>query len=263
MTIAIELTQGYVTYVDPIDADLADYRWKVDATRKVKYAKRTFRSGEGSRNGGEQLHRVILSRMLNRPLVRNEQVDHIDGDGLNNCRGNLRLANHAQNGWNTEKRQGVYKGVRFHKLANRWDARICVNRKKMYLGLFDTPEDAAIAYNHAAQKHFGEFARFNDIPNWENTQPIKVDKRVESKGASGYKGVYKQGSRWCSHIIIGKKLIYLGSFDTPEAAHEAYCKAKNELNDIDTSEFQRGLAKVKSNLASLGKAFGEAFDGLR
>lgn len=55
----------------------------------------------------------------------------------------------------------MYKGVSFHKLTGRWSAQIGVNRRLHYLGLFDTPEQAAYAYDAAAKEHHGEFARLN------------------------------------------------------------------------------------------------------
>ena len=98
-------------------------------------------------------------------LRTTDMVDHIDGDPLNNTRRNLRFANKSQNGANRKVIQSNntsgYKGIT--KRNNRWLAQIGVKGNKMYLGSFLTREEAAKAYNVAAIKYFGEFARLNPI----------------------------------------------------------------------------------------------------
>src|SRR5215471_15551760 len=96
------------------------------------------------------------------------QWDHADGDIFNNLRENLRFATHSQQQMNRGKfKTGSYtsrfKGVYFQ---GRWVARIRVNGKRIYLGRFDTEEEAAEAYNLAAMEHHGEFAVLNVL-----TQP--------------------------------------------------------------------------------------------
>jgi hypothetical protein len=88
------------------------------------------------------------------------QIDHIDGNGLNNSFGNLRLATGSQNIANQGKRQdntSGYKGVSRHR--SKWRAEITVNNSYYYLGLFETPELAHMAYCKAAAELHGEFAR--------------------------------------------------------------------------------------------------------
>lgn len=89
-------------------------------------------------------------------------VDHWDGNGLNNCRKNLRVCTKQQNNMNTKKRSNrssKYKGVHFR--AGRWLAQIQVAGKKKHLGTFEEEADAALAYNFAATELFGPFARLN------------------------------------------------------------------------------------------------------
>lgn len=164
LTVEIPLTKGYIAIVDAVDGDLTQYKWSAYDKKNLPYAGRTAYGG-GSR-WLVLMHRVILERVLNRPLLREEKVDHWNGNGLDNRRENLRLANNAQNARN-RKRSVVnktgYKGVSYEKNPNyksKWVAQIKVNGKRIHLGHFATPEDAYVAYCEAAQKYHGEFARF-------------------------------------------------------------------------------------------------------
>lgn len=90
-------------------------------------------------------------------------IDHINGDPSDNRLSNLRLATPSQNQANRRRsvsnRAGL-KGVSFFKPAKRWYAQITVNRRNIHLGYFDDPQEAHAAYCQAAEKYFGEFARF-------------------------------------------------------------------------------------------------------
>ena len=107
------------------------------------------------------MHRVILGRELGRPLQKRESVDHIDGDGLNNRRVNLRIASVTQNAQNAKlsKRNKVgLKGVSWHQSDRRGQASISVNGRRKFRGYFDTSEEAHAAYCAAADVYHGEFA---------------------------------------------------------------------------------------------------------
>lgn len=105
--------------------------------------------------------------LLHRLLVPNVSIiDHIDGNPLNNKKSNLRVCTNAENTRNCGKRvnnTSGYKGVSWHKYVKKFFAQIGSNGQKIHLGYFDGVEDAARAYNAAALKHFGEFARLNEI----------------------------------------------------------------------------------------------------
>ena len=110
------------------------------------------------------LHRLILSDMLGRRLVRGEEVDHINGDRLDCRRENLRLATKAQNCQNSIKRTvgtSKYKGVCWHKGVEKWQVSIRINGELKYLGIYEDEEFAARVYDCAAHKYFGEFAGTN------------------------------------------------------------------------------------------------------
>lgn len=103
------------------------------------------------------LHRIVM----NYPRLH---VDHINGNKLDNRKSNLRLVTQAQNNCNCSKRLNclsIYKGVTFHKRNNKWQAQIVKNKKNHHLGYFKSEVNAAQAYNFAAEKYHGEFAKYN------------------------------------------------------------------------------------------------------
>jgi hypothetical protein len=94
------------------------------------------------------------------------EVDHIDGDGLNNRRSILRLATRTQIRRNSKRpsnNTSGWKGVLWDKAKRKWRARICVNNIKKSLGRFHTKEEAAYAYDRTAIRLFGQFARVNGV----------------------------------------------------------------------------------------------------
>lgn len=114
----------------------------------------------------EKMHQLIMGRAP-KGLV----IDHINGNKLDNRRCNLRFVTQQQNTFNSKRRtplrRGVnpsrYKGVTWRNDRKKWQSRICVNGKRHYLGLFESEEDAACAYNEAAKLFFGEYARLNQV----------------------------------------------------------------------------------------------------
>lgn len=105
------------------------------------------------------MHHEILAR--HGISIANE-VDHKDGDGLNNQKENLRCCTHSQNCANvliTKRNTSGFKGV--SRFRNKWKAEITHNYKRIYLGLFVSKIDAALEYDHFAKLLFGEFAALN------------------------------------------------------------------------------------------------------
>jgi hypothetical protein len=108
---------------------------------------------------------TYLHRMLMNPPT-GFQVDHIDRNPLNNQKSNLRICTLHQNRLNRGRQKdnsSGYKGVYWKPKVKKWQAGIGFNKKYIYLGLFNTPKDAAEAYNAAAIKYHGEFAALNPI----------------------------------------------------------------------------------------------------
>lgn len=162
--ITIPLTQGYETIISVEDSDLADLKWCAVKFQKGDrfYATHVKWSSEKKRPINNYLSRIILERILGRPLKRNEIAEHENNNPLDNRRENIRVATHSENIRNQKKRidnTSGYKGVYWHKDANKWQAYITVNQKRIHLGLFDNIEDAAKAYAEASAKYHGEFGR--------------------------------------------------------------------------------------------------------
>lgn len=156
-TVRISLGHGVFTVIDAADFHLVGHcRWS------LKLCKEGNRYAMGRPYGGRQkvgMHRYLLGLKVGDGL----ESDHIDGDGLNNRRSNLRVATRTQNGRNIRTRSAA-KGVFPCKSRLRpWFARIKINQKPVYLGCFATREEAAMCYNVAAKKYFGEFACLNRV----------------------------------------------------------------------------------------------------
>ena len=143
--------KNMVCLIDEEDFDLVkDFEWYAHDSRGKWYAAcyinktRTF------------MHRLLLQ------APKEKEVDHRDGNGLNNHRLNLRLCTHSQNGKNrktSSRSTSGYPGVTWHKRLHKWRAWIWADGKRYSLGCFTAIEDAAKAYEDAAKKLFGEFKR--------------------------------------------------------------------------------------------------------
>ena len=162
----IQLSQGKVAIVDDEDYDyLIHKRWHCNLMNG-KYYSRSYQL-INDRYSIISMHRFIMKP------AKGVFVDHINGDGLDNRKCNLRLCSIAENNCNRLKNKNNtsgYKGVIWHKMANKWQAYIKYQNKKIYIGLFYNIEDAAIAYNRAALKYHGNFANLNQIDTNEKRQ---------------------------------------------------------------------------------------------
>lgn len=153
----ITLTQGYATLVDDdIYDELAQFKWHVSGTAK-KYAKRDV--------GGRKAKTSILLHRYIMDAKAGDVVDHINGNTLDNRRENLRICKQTDNSrWHIDLNKNNtsgYRGVCWHEQRGKWLATIRIARKQIHLGLFESKEDAARAYDEAASLNFGDFASLN------------------------------------------------------------------------------------------------------
>jgi len=159
----IPLTQGKVALVDDEDYDfLMQWKWVARKRPHTYYVERSIYLGGGRRKPIRKtiiMHRVIMK------TPPGMEVDHIDHNGLNCQKSNLRNCTHNQNARNI-RASGISKflGVsirRSGKSIGQIISQITINKKKIHLGCFNTEEDAARAYDKKAKELFGEFANLN------------------------------------------------------------------------------------------------------
>ena len=169
----IKLTKGYEAMVDDEDYDKINmFKWYTRKELHQCYAIRNTINTEYI-NGKSKtffMHHIIL------PKKNGLEIDHIDGNGLNNCKINLRYATHSQNGMNSRRRKKFksnYKGV-FRE--ERWRSHrfyayiyLDIDKRRKYLGSFDNEISAALAYDFWAVYYFSEFANTN-LLMWRNNE---------------------------------------------------------------------------------------------
>lgn len=151
--VMIPLTHGQFAIVDEAGAGpVSDISWYAIKSRRTWYALR-----RGDVTQGIGMHVLIAGC---------KGVDHANGNGLDNRRINLRPATRSQNGANRpppSNNTSGYKGVYWSRPMRKWRACIGVDDRKVYLGYFTDPVDAARAYNRAALEIFGEYAWLNPV----------------------------------------------------------------------------------------------------
>lgn len=148
--IEIELTQGKKAIVDDEFAHLRNWKWRFSGG----YAARSFTASFKNRKG-MFLHHCIIGKPLN-----GFQVDHINGNVLDNRKDNLRIVSARENMQNSKSRReggnsSKLIGVTWWKPTKQWRAQIYIDRRKRHLGLFITEEDAHRAYLFALGKNKG------------------------------------------------------------------------------------------------------------
>lgn len=152
----IVLSNGLTALVDDEDlGPLSAFNWFAHKRHGRYYASRNI-TVSCNKQRAIHMHRLIAG------AKPGQDVDHINGNGLDNRKENLRLATRTENNRNRRKwgAKSKFKGVQ-KRSPNSWRARIQVDGKRLHLGFYTTELRAALAYNNAAIKHFGKFANLN------------------------------------------------------------------------------------------------------
>lgn len=158
----LPLTKGKVALVDNDNFEyLNQWKWRVQSKNHNKNEFYVARSIRGQKPNVVYLHRLIMNVTDSKI-----QVDHINGNSLDNRKQNLRIANSSQNSRNIKpgkRNTSGYKGVSWSKKTKKWRAKIYCNKKYIHIGHFENKEDAAKAYNEAAKLYFKDFAYLNEV----------------------------------------------------------------------------------------------------
>lgn len=212
MATLIPLTQNLFAIVDDeMEQSLSQHRWCVNRG----YACRMDYS-----NGGKGRLIYMARAIMDAP--DGADVDHVNGNPLDNRRINLRLATDSQNAKNRlfRRNSSGYCGVVWVKRIGRWQAAITANGKRMHLGYFDTPKAASDVYQKAATEHFGEFKTCAVIVPEPVITKTACRPPLTAKNTSGINGVsFDNGrQRWLAYVRVDNKTIRLGRFKTQEEA---------------------------------------------
>lgn len=156
-TYELALTRGYITHIDKQDRDrISMHSWYAAEVSPGRIVAQAHIKGKTT-----LLHRFLLD------IIESKiEVDHIDGNPLNNARNNLRVCTHIENSQNRKKsanNSSGYAGVGFIPSRGKWRARITFNKKEIYLGYFDTKEQAAEVRKTVARSYRGEFGGRDEI----------------------------------------------------------------------------------------------------
>lgn len=154
---------GYALIDDEDFEKVNKYRWHLGY---CEYASTSASVGE--KQTTSQMHRLIMG------AIKGQMIDHKDGNKLNNQKSNLRYCTGSENQANRTSQKNNTSGFTgVFKSGKRWIAQIGIKNRQRYLGIFTDKESAAKAYNQAAKKNYGEFARLNIIKNQNDTKEFK------------------------------------------------------------------------------------------
>lgn len=244
-----------VILVSDADSDLSSINWSI------------YGNGYACSSKHGYIHRYIMARAIGRNLARNETVDHINHDPLDNRRENLRLASQSQNNANRmaqSNNKTGYKGVTRGK-NGRYLARIGYQGKTIQVGSFDTPGEAAKAYDDKARELFGEFvlgSAVNDLPR--NPRPVKKPEgslRKSNRSGQRFISYNPDRDKWSVSVHYARRNVFIGLYSEMGHAIEARDKAVSEIkagtfrppeNDRRFTRQQSGHRGVTYD-ASMGK----------
>jgi hypothetical protein len=207
-----ELVKSFTWTLSCIDGCYYAVAWMYEKNNKPKFIK---------------MHRLILN-------FPDYNIDHIDRDGLNNRKSNLRPYARGQNKMNSsipKNNTSGFKGVTFDKNKSLWIVHIGVSGITKKGGRFKNKYAAALRYNELAKKHFGEYANLNVLTDEEIKMATeKEGRRLSSRNSTGYRGVFNYKDVFVAKVSHEKRLIHLGYFKEAKEAAIAYNEAIIKYN---------------------------------
>lgn len=176
------------------------------------------------------MHRMVMGAQAG------ESIDHIDGNGLNNSRSNLRFVTQSENNLNQKIRSdntSGHKGISWCPDREKYQVYVNINRKRKSLGRYRTLEEAIYVRDRAVKEHYGEFSRENtSLPEEAKIQPYRslprTLRRTGGNNSSGKTGVTKHKGKWKATITIDGKIKHIGTFADLDLAIAAREKAERE-----------------------------------
>jgi hypothetical protein len=226
----------HTVYYDAQDHNLVRrIKWSIAKGKNgIYYARGRVRNKDLEEIGQRsvRMHRLLLG------ATELQEVDHVDHNGLNNRKNNLRIVTNSQNSSNTRLHADSstgFKGVTLRKKKGLYCPRIRVNGKLIHGKLTKNIYDAALQYNEMAVKYFGEYAYLNELsPEQLEQAKIKIaPKRVLSSNVTGYRGVCMSGNKrnpYAATIRVNGKNNYLGCYPTADIAAKVYNQAVISFN---------------------------------
>lgn len=217
----VPLTQGQQSIIDLEDVpEIGKNNWQIQKS-PVKHVDRyyAYRSKYLGMRNGKKVQKTIMMHRIVMGDPKDLDIDHLNGDGLDNRRSNLRAVSNRENCQNRHhEKTSKYPGVNWDNHFNKWKARISLNNELKHLGLFNTELEAYGAYKRACIE-INEGKSFEEL-----TQYLQ-------KTSSKFKGVSwnKNANKWKAAIMINGKTKHLGYFSSEVEASRAYQKVKGGI----------------------------------